>query len=199
MCPDEELLSSFLDGEVPSPWKERIENHLVLCTRCSMKLEAYRRLGLDLQASASPAEAESLRLAKERIAYSLTAKERSPSRRGASLGEWIHGVFTTRIALPVPFLAIGAAALVFLAGVMFGAVRILPGSSRTLASSTKTIDSAQFGAEALASYMRQAQIQPVTIEMPGEATLDTYGNPVFIASEPKMIQVSTTLARSESR
>jgi anti-sigma factor RsiW len=194
MCPDEELLSSFLDGEVPSPWKERIEKHLDSCTRCSEKLEAYRRLAQSLAGLESPSEKASLAEAKARIAASLVSDKPRQKRGSLSMLEWAQNLLSARIALPVPLLALGAAVFVFLAGVMFGAVRILPGSSRTLASSTKTIDSPRFGAEALASYMREAQIQPVTIEMPGEASMDTYGNPVFVASEPMMIQVSTTLA-----
>jgi len=34
MCPDETLLTAYVDDEVPSPWKERIEAHLDQCARC---------------------------------------------------------------------------------------------------------------------------------------------------------------------
>lgn len=197
MCPDEDLLSSFFDGEVPSPWKERIEQHLASCPRCSEKLGAYRALAQSLSGLESRAERESLAAAKARIAESLASHNPGFSRAGLRIPAWALRIFRARIALPLPLLALGAAVIVFLAGVMFGAVRILPGSSRTLASSTRKIDSTQFSAEALASYMRQAQIQPVTIEMPGEAAKDTYGSPVFVASEPMMIQVSTTVAGSK--
>lgn len=197
MCPDEELLSSFLDSEVPSPWKERIEKHLLTCSACTTRLERYRLLGQSLSNLESAKELKGISEAKARIAESLSGANLKRRRFELPLMEWIQRILTTRIALPLPFLAAGIAVVIFITGILFGAVRILPGSSRTIATSTRTIDSTQFGAEALASYMRQAQIQPVTIEMPGEAIMGSYGNPVFVASEPLMIQVSTTLAGSK--
>ncbi len=196
MCPDEELLSSFVDAEVPSPWKERIEQHLLSCSACGAKVESYRLLGRSLSMLSSPEERKGIGDAKARIAASLAHGKRRAQNSDPAAPEWIQRLLSARIALPLPVLAGGIAVVVFLAGIMFGAVRFMPGTSRTIASSTRTIDSAQFDAEALASYMRQALIQPVTIVMPGDATLDTYGRPVFVASDPLMIQVSTTLGGS---
>ena len=44
MCPDQQLLSVYLDGELPSPWKEKMESHLAQCPACSQRLENYKRL-----------------------------------------------------------------------------------------------------------------------------------------------------------
>jgi hypothetical protein len=44
MCPDRQLLAVYLDGELPSPWKEEMEAHLDNCAECRAKLEQYRRL-----------------------------------------------------------------------------------------------------------------------------------------------------------
>jgi anti-sigma factor RsiW len=44
MCPDRQILSVYLDGELPSPWKEEMETHLTRCPECRAKLEQYRRL-----------------------------------------------------------------------------------------------------------------------------------------------------------
>jgi len=44
MCPDPQLLSIYLDGELPSPWKEKLEDHFAQCSVCKEKLENYRRL-----------------------------------------------------------------------------------------------------------------------------------------------------------
>jgi hypothetical protein len=35
MCPDRELLSAWVDGEVSSPWRESLERHLEACPSCS--------------------------------------------------------------------------------------------------------------------------------------------------------------------
>ncbi|MDR3138795.1 MAG: zf-HC2 domain-containing protein [Treponema sp.] len=44
MCPDRQILSVYLDGELPSPWKEKMEAHLQSCGACRERLEGYRRL-----------------------------------------------------------------------------------------------------------------------------------------------------------
>ena len=32
-CPDKDLYSAYVDGELQSPWKEKIEAHLVSCKK----------------------------------------------------------------------------------------------------------------------------------------------------------------------
>lgn len=44
MCPDPQLLSIYLDGELPSPWKEKMREHFLRCPKCREKHDNYRRL-----------------------------------------------------------------------------------------------------------------------------------------------------------
>ena len=44
MCPDKQFLSVYFDGELPSPWKERMEQHLETCSQCRENLEVYRKM-----------------------------------------------------------------------------------------------------------------------------------------------------------
>jgi len=44
MCPDPQLLSIYLDGELPSPWKEKMQEHFSQCPKCKEKLENFKRL-----------------------------------------------------------------------------------------------------------------------------------------------------------
>lgn len=44
MCPDHQLLSVYMDRELPSPWKEKIEAHVKQCSACGEKLENFKRL-----------------------------------------------------------------------------------------------------------------------------------------------------------
>jgi hypothetical protein len=44
MCPDPQMLSLYYDGELPSPWKEKLEAHLAACSLCGDRLEQFRRL-----------------------------------------------------------------------------------------------------------------------------------------------------------
>jgi len=41
MCPDPQLLSVYFDGELPSPWKEKMDSHLANCPECRRTLETY--------------------------------------------------------------------------------------------------------------------------------------------------------------
>ena len=49
MCPDDQIISLFIDDELPSPWKEKYEAHLVTCPNCQIRLEKFRELQTLLQ------------------------------------------------------------------------------------------------------------------------------------------------------
>jgi anti-sigma factor RsiW len=42
MCPDRQILSVYFDGELDSPWREKLEKHLEDCPQCREQLESYR-------------------------------------------------------------------------------------------------------------------------------------------------------------
>ncbi|MCL2443275.1 MAG: hypothetical protein FWD13_07395 [Treponema sp.] len=44
MCPEPQLLSIYVDGELPSPWDEKLESHLNECSICREKLESFKKL-----------------------------------------------------------------------------------------------------------------------------------------------------------
>ncbi len=47
MCPDREILSAYLDGEVEHPWNREIERHLTDCQACRLRfarMEETRRI-----------------------------------------------------------------------------------------------------------------------------------------------------------
>ena len=41
MCPDRQIISLYLDGELPSPWKEKMKDHLESCPKCRAGFAAY--------------------------------------------------------------------------------------------------------------------------------------------------------------
>lgn len=47
-CPDKDLYSAYVDGELESPWKEKIEAHLVSCEKCRSVVDSYRKISLKL-------------------------------------------------------------------------------------------------------------------------------------------------------
>ena len=48
-CPDTNLYSAYVDGEVPSPWKEKLEAHLASCESCRAIERRYRGLHVAMQ------------------------------------------------------------------------------------------------------------------------------------------------------
>jgi len=44
MCPDTQLLSIYMDGELPSPWKEKMESHLSECSECREKFKNFKHV-----------------------------------------------------------------------------------------------------------------------------------------------------------
>ena len=116
MCPDKQLLSVYHDGELPSPWKEKMETHLASCGRCRKTVAAYGKLSSLL---AAPVQAErpeaSFADAWTRVRENLrddrvgAKREGEAPRRRAFAGR----VFSRRVAVPLPFAVAAAAALVF--------------------------------------------------------------------------------------
>jgi hypothetical protein len=110
MCPDRQILSLYLDGELPSPWKEKLETHLSSCPACVSRLEEYRRLSALLAGSAGA----SPEAARERVWQRLAPRAglRGPHvRRG--------GIWSRRVSLPFPAAAAAAAVLVAALAVAF--------------------------------------------------------------------------------
>ncbi|MFA5448471.1 MAG: zf-HC2 domain-containing protein [Sphaerochaeta sp.] len=44
MCVDDELLSTFLDGELTEPWKTQVAEHLGYCSACRTRLSQLQQL-----------------------------------------------------------------------------------------------------------------------------------------------------------
>jgi hypothetical protein len=55
MCPDRQILSVYLDGELPSPWKEKMEHHLASCPLCRKTVETWKRLSGEMRMEEDPA------------------------------------------------------------------------------------------------------------------------------------------------
>jgi negative regulator of sigma E activity len=58
MCPDQEILSLYIDGELPSPWKEKMDAHLASCKKCKSHLLQYRKLRVVLEGDRFEVSAE---------------------------------------------------------------------------------------------------------------------------------------------
>lgn len=205
MCPDRDLVSAYVDGEVPSPWKERLEEHFASCADCSALVERYRSLGSELRSEAS-VEAE-LAAAQERgrvrldsLLSSLPASERPAlGPRRAAFRSWGRSV-----TLPIPFAA-AAAILVLLLGGATAAIAFRPASQGLFAKGPAVQAAVASGeiAPALAQpasmdellrYLDSSEGQiTLTINLPTGTTFGSAGKPVIMRAGRTVSSQSASL------
>jgi anti-sigma factor RsiW len=112
MCPDRQIISLYVDGELPSPWDEKMEAHLESCEKCRSTLARYRSIRNYL----SDDPEKTLTEAQERVWQKIAAPSLVISR------EPRKAIWSRNITLPLPA---AAAAMVFIAVLAFVGVRAL--------------------------------------------------------------------------
>jgi len=102
-CSFRQWLSIYYDGEMESPWKEKMEAHIAGCADCAKQLAAYKNISL----SFAPAENELPDEAQQRVLQKLETSggghETPIAWRGPS-------IWKRRVSIPIP----AAAAVVFM-------------------------------------------------------------------------------------
>jgi anti-sigma factor RsiW len=99
------MLSLYYDGELPSPWKEKLEIHLEGCSPCRERLEQFRQLSGALERGSfiqAPVERVWRRLNNAEV-----LKREVPAR-----------IWGRSVSVPLPLL-VAAAALILAFGVFF--------------------------------------------------------------------------------
>ncbi|MDR0878160.1 MAG: hypothetical protein LBN21_08915 [Treponema sp.] len=131
MCPDHQILSVYLDAELPSPWREKMESHLAQCETCREKLAAYRLVrSLEFPEAA-------LQQARDRVWKNLQAAGSTyPETKGKRFAETGNArypetaVFWRRnVSLPFPAAAAAAALLLIALAALW--LRLPAGESDT--------------------------------------------------------------------
>ncbi|MDR1444954.1 MAG: zf-HC2 domain-containing protein [Treponema sp.] len=135
MCPDRQILSLYLDEELPSPWKEKMEAHVDSCPACRSFIESWKRISGELCVEDDPLRAERV---WERIAGRIAAAEAAPENTTPALSG-LSGLWRRRVTLPFPAaaaLGATAAALVLLLGSIWlrSFTRVVPVSDSPLAA-----------------------------------------------------------------
>jgi anti-sigma factor RsiW len=109
MCPDHQILSVYVDGELPSPWKEKMEAHLASCPQCVERLVALRRL--TLRSGDDQALKMALNAAQERVWQRLSRLKPTEGM----VWKQVPGIWRRRVSVPLPAVAVAAAALIMAA------------------------------------------------------------------------------------
>lgn len=157
-CPDSDLYSAYVDNEVPSPWKEKLESHIADCPECRKRAERYRGIKRILSTGSATLSETELDASFAR----LSARRKFGGPRQAAA--WTQ----VSIRIPVPALAALFLAAVFLpsyfvlktgtraAGALAQSTALLPGISASGATISQTMKALSTSASVyspdLASY-----------------------------------------------
>ena len=173
MCPEPQLLSIYMDGELPSPWKEKMENHLTECSLCREKFENFKRLqelfkkdthqrrtiverSVPESGLSSQKGSEALMLSsKEKVWRNLESRQRFRSDRSIRRAGQVRGYDLLRRRLSIPLPAAAAAAVII---ALATALWVRGGSVNNSGFASKPLESA----ERTAGFMLAAEE-----EMPG--------------------------------
>jgi len=184
MCPDSELISAFVDDEVPSPWNNRLADHLATCPDCARKAGAYRELG------------GALRERSSRAALAETAAEDASVDRVRELFFTEIGqasalpVWNRRIAVPMPLIAAAALAIVFLSGYLASGI-LQPGPTRINAVAAADISPRSAQGASMDDLIRYLEANDahvnVTIRLPETTTFEASGTPILMRASSGMV------------
>lgn len=110
MCPDYHILSVYFDQELPSPWKEKMELHLISCPVCRARLERFRRCSEALQYPPGGGRTPKLPVmeaAKDRVWQRMARLETEKWGWGQS-----HSLWQRTLSIPLPLAAAAAVLLI---------------------------------------------------------------------------------------
>lgn len=113
MCPDRQIISAYLDGEIGAPWDRAIAEHVSACSACKSLYDRLAGLRRTLREDPPP----DWRAPMERVHRQL--RENVPSRVPEP------AVWARRVSLPLPVAAIAAVLLLFF-GVMLAVTQLRP-------------------------------------------------------------------------
>ena len=158
MCPEHQIISIYADGELPSPWKEKLESHLTECTACREKLESFKSLRnlFKIEASqtiAEKTEQEVMEEAKEKVWQKLESRRHFRPRI-------VNRQSFRRFAIPLP--AAAAAAVVL---VLFTAIWARSGSG--------VADNAGF-----AAVQPTVSVEPVSFKLTAEEEMPGFASDI---------------------
>ena len=135
MCPDRQIISLFLDGELPSPWNEKMKTHLESCPKCQAVLSGYRGLEEYLHAAPGNPPDEITEAALERAQDRVWKKLTAPVISGENIKPKLYrpSLWSRTITLPLPA---AAAAAVLIIAVFFALMGVRGGTAASPSQDT---------------------------------------------------------------
>ncbi|HUW70862.1 MAG TPA: zf-HC2 domain-containing protein [bacterium] len=176
MCPDRELLSALVDGEVPSPWSDAIERHVHGCESCAREVASLRHTH-DLFAADIVAMDSAAARASGRVAERLRLQ---PPR-----SIHVEHIWSRRYAIPLPA---AAAAAILMAVLSFALVQSSHRNADLRVAVQKAIEATPVstsasgtGIESILDYLsRQNASVNVNITLPAGTYAGATGEPFIV-------------------
>ena len=181
-CSFRQWLSVYYDGEMDSPWKEKMEAHVTGCADCAKQLEAYKKISLSLD----PVENEIPDEAQGRVLQKLE----NSSGRYSSYRNLIPlegpPVWKRRVSIPIP--AAAAAVFIFFA-LTFLWIRSPGGLNKTeavnmaITAETEVLPNVipLSGMESVLQYLGGTDSGDILIlRLPESRNFTSYGEPTII-------------------
>ncbi len=183
MCPDRELLSAWVDGEIPSPWRETIDRHVCSCSTCAAVVasmqESKALFNADMASMEEASCAAKIRLQK-RLESSLPTRQpvRSEVIRSGARALW-----SQKFSVPVPAVAAAALVLAVLGFSLLASGRRNADLQLAVrrAFEATPVATAGMGIESIIEYVsRQNAPVSININLPAEAFGGTAGEPFIV-------------------
>jgi len=185
MCPDRELLSAYVDGEVPSPWNERVAEHLTTCRSCASVVAGYASLARRLEEAPCPDEAAIVARCRERLELDLGRRGESAHWTEVRGGAWRRSGYAWRrsVSLPLPLAAAAALALLLLAGLSTANLLSSGRAAKPVLAAAEVVPNGaqQVSMDNVLRFLDSQNAQvTVTINLPSETTFSEPGTPVIV-------------------
>lgn len=170
MCPDRQILSAFVDDEVPSPWNEKVSKHLESCESCARIVREYRSVSDGLSAASDPDLTAARETGWARLA------EASRHRRPEPL-------WKARFTVSLPVAAAAMLAFAVLSTLVVTARRensVLRMAILTSSELSQPVSQTASMESVLKFLESQDSRISVTVQLPPGAGVESYGKPVFM-------------------
>lgn len=165
MCPDRQILSALHDREIPSPWREKIQEHVGKCEKCRNQMISFDQVSQRLRH-----DPPGLEESQDRVWQKILA------RKGASdpIPLWKR-----RVSIPAPLMA--AAVLAVILGLTV--FNLIPEKTESSGNTPEvwTVQFENHNLEDLAALLknRDSQVQ-VFIELPQSSPMGLQGEPQLL-------------------
>ena len=132
ICPNKDLYSVYIDGELPSPWKEKLEAHLKDCSECRTVLNSYEELSRKIAATKPP------NLNMNESFLRLCEKRKNTLNTGNFKNKKENWLYKT-VKIPIPALAAAALFLFVFTPVLFMTIKKTTENESVVISNFKPI------------------------------------------------------------